>query len=94
MTHPFIPFSGMQTKRILSPGHLYTAAAALYSILLIAWWPEGVGQICKEVYHSCSPLPDVSAVPTLLDLPFHLSCAHSPKAGMRGVIQGDAGPSL
>lgn len=59
---PGVTVPGMQTKRVLKPGHFYTAAAALYSILLVAWWPGDVGQLCREVYQSCSPLPDVSIV--------------------------------
>ena len=35
------------------------AGAALYTALLVMWWPRGIGQLCREVYQSCTPLPNV-----------------------------------
>ena len=44
--------------------------AALYTALLVMWWPRGIGQLCKEVYQSCTPLPNVRSALNI----WHLTC--------------------
>ncbi|CAK0782465.1 hypothetical protein CVIRNUC_005701 [Coccomyxa viridis] len=48
-----------QTERILKSKALFVAGATLYTALLVMWWPRGIGQLCREVYQSCTPLPNV-----------------------------------
>ena len=49
----------LQTERILKSRALFVVGAALYTALLVMWWPRGIGQLCREVYQSCTPLPNV-----------------------------------
>ena len=61
----------LQTERILKSRELFVAGAILYTALLVMWWPRGIGQLCKEVYQSCTPLPNVCSALNIQ----HLTCS-------------------